>query len=187
MKLVSHGAKFTPTTRGNYVDAKKCTENFTRKLKIKYSYHDTEYNDNSLCRNKSTKPIRIENEEMKQILHKIENIEPASTTTEDNLDSAERAALQELRNMDNIVIKEADKGGAMVIMDKDFYEEKLVLADHLSNTDTYVKVSNDADKQTMKKLIKLVDKHSDCLTKNEKEYVKDQNWRSSEFYKTKST
>ena len=169
-------------TKGNYVDAKKCTENFTRKLKIKYKYHDTEFNDNSLCRKKSTKPIRIEDEEMKQILHKIENIEPAGISTEDNLDSAERNALQELQNMENIVIKEADKGGALVIMDKKFYEEKLVLADHLSNRDTYVKVGDDADKKAMKKLVKLVDKHSDCLTKNEIDYVKDKDWCSSEFY-----
>ena len=176
MKLLSHGTKFTPVTKGNYVDAKKCTENFTRKLKIKYKYHDTEFNDNSLCRKKSTKPIRIEDEEMKQILHKIENIEPAGTSTDDNLDNAERIALQELQNMENIVIKEADKGGALVIMDKNFYEEKMVLADHLSNTETYVKVGDDADKKAMKKLVKLVDKHSDCLTKNEIDYVKDKDW-----------
>ena len=183
MKLLSHGTKFTPVTKGKYIDAKKCTENFTRRLKVKYKYHDTEFEDTSLCRNKSKKPIRIHDEEMKKILQKITNIEPAGNASiEDNLESDERNALRELQNEHNITIKEADKGGAIVIMDKDFYDEKLVLADHLLHEDTYVKVEDDADKKTMKDLIKLVDEHSECLTTAEMEFVKDPNWRSSEFY-----
>ena len=170
-------------TKGKYIDAKKCTEDFTRRLKIKYKYHDTEFEDNSLCRNKSKKPIRIDDVEMKKILQKISNIEPAgNSSVEDNLNSAERNALRELQNQQNIVIKEADKGGAMVIMNKNFYDDKLVLDDHLLQTGTYAKVADDADKTTMKNLTKLVEKHSYCLTNAEKEYVKDPNWHSSEFY-----
>ena len=170
-------------TKGKYIDAKKCTEDFTRRLKIKYKYHDTEFEDNSLCRNKSKKPIRIDDVEMKKILQKISNIEPAgNSSVEDNLNSAERNALRELQNQQNIVIKEADKGGAMVIMNKNFYDDKLVLDDHLLQTGTYAKVADDADKTTMKNLSKLIEKHSYCLTNAEKDYVKDPNWHSSEFY-----
>ena len=183
MKLLCHGSKFTPVTRGNYIDAKKCTEDFTRRLKIRYKYHDTEFNDTSLCRNKSRRPIRIEDEEMKKIIQKINDIEPAGNSSiEDNLSRDERDALRELQIESNIVIREADKGGALVIMNKDFYEQKLVLEDHLLHTDTYRKVADNADKITFDNMIKLVHKHSDCLTNAEKEYVKDPNWKTSEFY-----
>ena len=60
-------------------------------------------------------------------------------------------------------------------MNKDFYEQKLVLEDHLLHTDTYRKVADNADKITFDNMIKLVHKHSDCLTNAEKEYVKDPN------------
>ena len=40
LKLLSHGTKFAPVTKGNYFDAKKCTEEFTRKIKNKFDYHD---------------------------------------------------------------------------------------------------------------------------------------------------
>ena len=108
LKLLAHGTKFTPVTKGNYVDAKKCTEDFVRKLKIRYAFHDEEYEDDSLCRNKSTKPIRIHDEEMKQILKNIESIEPTELHTSDNPTSQEREALRDLMNEDRIVIKEAD-------------------------------------------------------------------------------
>ena len=182
LKLLSHGTKFTPVTKGNYVDAKKCTDDFIRKLKIKYAFHDEEYEDDSLCRNKSTKQIRIHDDELNQILKKIESVEPTPKQTSDNLSEIERKALRELMDDNNLVIKEADKGGALIIMNNEFYKNKLVLKDHLSNTDTYKKIPPDADKKTMQKLIELVQKHDGCLTAKEKEYVKDQNWRSSEFY-----
>ena len=87
---MSHGTKFAPVTRGKYIDAKKSTDEFTRKLKIKFAFHNTDFEDTSLCRNKSDKS-------------------------------------KELQNENNVVIKEADKGDALVIMDRDFYENKLVI------------------------------------------------------------
>ena len=80
------------------------------------------------------------------------------------------------------MIKEADKGGALVILDKEFYERKLIMADHLNDPSTYAKVKDNADKKTMSSLTKLVQKHEKCFTKGEKKYVLDPNWKSSEFY-----
>ena len=70
----------------------------------------------------------------------------------------------------------------MVIMNKEFYERKLIMADHLSDSSTYAKVNEDADKKTMRNLTKLVKKHEKCFTKGEKTYVLDPDWKSSEFY-----
>ena len=47
-------------------------------------------------------------------------------------------ALKTLRNNPDIVILKADKGGAIVIMDKSDYVSKMV--DHLSNSGSYVKL-----------------------------------------------
>ena len=64
--------------------------------------------------------------------------------------------LYELQNMDNInnniVIKEADKGGALVIMNKKCYNEKMVLANHLQDTSTYKIVPQNSDIYTMREL-----------------------------------
>ena len=119
---------------------------------------------------------------MKEIINKIENIEPEKMATADNLTQEERKALKEIQENDSIIIKEADKGGALVIMDKEFYERKLIMEDHLNNPETYIKVGDDTDKKTMKKLTKLIEKHEKCLTKTEKMYALDPNWKSSEFY-----
>ena len=142
LKLLAHGTKFTPVSKGTYVDAKKSTEDFTRKLKIKFNFHDQDFEDKSLRRSKSTNPINVRDEEMKQIIKKIQDVEPEKIATEDNLTQEERKALKEIQENADIVIKEADKGGALVILDKDFYESKLIMADHLNDSSTYAKVSS---------------------------------------------
>ena len=54
-----------------------------------------------------------------------------------------------------LVIKEADEGGALVIMNKRFYKEKMVLADHLQDISTYKIVPQNSDIYTMRKLKEL--------------------------------
>ena len=182
LKLLAHGTKFTAVTKGMYIDAKKSTEEFTRKLKIKFNFHDKEYEDKSLRRNKSRNQITVKDEEMQQIIKKIQDVEPERIDTEDNLPQEERRALKDIQENEAIVTKEADKGGALVILDKEFYERKLIMADHLSDSSTYARVNDDADKEVARKLTKLVKKHEKCFTKGEKSYVLDPNWKTSEFY-----
>ena len=67
-------------------------------------------------------------------------------------------------------------------MNKDFYENKLVLHDHLNDTTTYKKVNNNADKITAKKLNELIKKYEKCMTKKEIEYTTKFDWETSEFY-----
>ena len=67
----------------------------------------------------------------------------------DNLSKDERPALSELQNKNDIIIKRADKGGNFVIMDKDFYRDKLVLAGHLDASDNKC-VNDDEDIKVIK-------------------------------------
>ena len=41
-----------------------------------------------------------------------------------NINKAEARAITELKNIDLIIIKPADKGGAVVVMDKKLYEQE---------------------------------------------------------------
>ena len=96
---------YTPTTKGNYFDAKRCTEEFSRKLKAKYKYRDTNNTNESLFYKKSNKPIGCDNEELRHITCSLENLEPENRTQEDNISQLERTALHELKNDQRIIIK----------------------------------------------------------------------------------
>ena len=56
-----------------------------------------------------------------------------------------------------IVIKKSDKGNTLIIIQKEYYRDKLVLNDHL-NMDTYCQTDTSADKTVFKELKTLMDK-----------------------------
>ena len=99
-------------------------------MKLIEKFHDSEYNDDSVVKSPSNANVRCTNGELIDVISKIEKKEPTSTSTPDNLTQGERTALQELKAATDIVIKKADKGNTLVVMDTPFYRDKLVLADH---------------------------------------------------------
>ena len=99
----------------------------------------------------------------------------------DNLSHAEREALAELKLAKDIVIKEADKGSSLIIMDKEFYRDKLVLEDHLQ-TSTYNIVDPIADFRVMLDLKSLMLKHKNCLTSKEFTYITNFEHQTANFY-----
>ena len=74
-----------------------------------------------------------------------------------------RNDLAELTNNLNFIIQKADKVNMFVILDNNFYFEKLVKCDHL-NANTYVEVDSNSNKKVFSKLNGLIDKHSECLS-----------------------
>jgi hypothetical protein len=71
----------------------------------------------------------------------IENLIKSPPTTYDNLNKEERRSIQELKNREDTVIKKADKGSTVVVMNKEDY-----IADanrHLSNQLFYKKIDYD--------------------------------------------
>ena len=65
----------------------------------------------------------------------MDRVDPVPQKSKSNLSPEEQNALAQLLQNDEIIIKPADKGGCLVIMNKEFYRDKLVMNDHL-NTDT---------------------------------------------------
>ena len=66
-----------------------------------------------------------------------------------------------------MIIKEGDKGGATVIMNTEFYEQKIT--------------SNDPYNNTWKRYIKLLKKHPNELTEKEQDYLTNFNRKESIF------
>lgn len=113
----------------------------------------------------------------------LERLDPLPKQYADNLTKSERKAIDELRilSRSDIVIKKADKGNTLVIIDKSFYRDKLVLQDHL-NSITYRPAELNSDTKVMKHLTSLMDKHRSCLSDKEYEYITSYEWKTSNFY-----
>ena len=88
--------------------------------------------------------------------------------------------MQSLKGNQDIVFKTADKGGGWVIMDKNYYQDKIV-KEHLLS-DFYKEVSIDSDKKVFKNLKEHLKKYESILTKKEIDYLINFKCTSSQFY-----
>ena len=104
------------------------------------AFHDKTYSDESIVKSKSSWEPKVKDKYLIEMISKIEHTDPQRLQYKDNLSPAERNALTELKGYDDIIVKKADKGNTLVIMDRTFYKNKLVLQDHLLQ-ETYKKVS----------------------------------------------
>ena len=87
-----------------------------------------------------------------------------------NLTKEQWKTANDLRNNDNIVIKETDKGGCVVIMNKSHYIS--MVYDQLNDGVTYQGTEKSWDQTVVVNLTKLVDKYQNSLTEKEVDYLK---------------
>ena len=156
-------------------------KNFTRKLKIIDHFKDKRNNDGSILKKTSVKEFRSNNPWINNIAKKLESLEPENTDVDDNVTPAERRALQQLKDDNQIIIKKADKTNIMVVMDRTFYRNKLVMKDHLE-TETYEKIPLNSDNKLRIKQQQLIERHNTCLTEKDKDIIKEHEWKSANFY-----
>ena len=190
VKLLSKGLKFTPTPKSNTPELESDIKEFCRRLRLKENFYNSEDSDSDhsgpLLRNKSNwnpQPKRVPIlDNCIEILQKTaEEIEPIPLKpSKDNLTREERSALMELKKNDKIIIKEADKGGAICIMNKDFYASKIT--EMLNDPQTYKETSNPTAQQTLLKIKKLANKYSDCLKPEESDYITKFHMKESNLY-----
>ena len=109
-------------------------------------------------------PPRNRNKELETHISFINNIDIANekSNKKSNFSSEEWAELRNLMNQSNIVIKEADKGGAVTVLSKHHY--RAMIYEHLSNQNIYQKLDKDLDPSIMKKLKKILNKHKSIFT-----------------------
>ncbi|KAJ8302796.1 hypothetical protein KUTeg_019192, partial [Tegillarca granosa] len=96
------------------------------------------------------------------------NNDQGSNTKRNNLTKYESDALASLMKNDNKIIKEADKGGAVVVMDTEFYRDR-VYYELLSNNEFYKNANGNQDTVTMQKINKLINKHKTLSTTTNRE------------------
>lgn len=85
-------------------------------------------------------------------------------------------------NDSSIVIKEADKGGAVVVMDAEYYKGKIL--EMLNNNEFYCEISECNDKKTIQKVKRLLKDHqaSSNIATKEVDFLTDFDFRESVFY-----
>ena len=104
---------------------------------------------------------------------------PKQTTTS-NFSSSQWKELTELQNDEELTIKEADKGSAVVLMDTPYY--KNLIFTMLNNNQYYEKATNYSPQKVMKNLNSLVHSHSKDLTLKEIDFLTNFKYRPSLFY-----
>ena len=146
ISLLTKGPKFCPTTKGNVFDIKSDTKEFTRKLNLRERFWGIKYDDESLVKSNSNLNVNTAILELSNISNILEQIEPSINDVNDNLTKQELRALKELQEDQDLVIRKADKGNTLVVMDKDYCCNTLVMKHHL-NTSTSQKVDSNSDKR----------------------------------------
>ena len=130
MSVLLKGLKFTPTPeKGNHEQLSNDIAEFHRKLKLKEYFYSNEntVQDDSLVRNNSYfEPPRGRNNMLDEYID-LTKVIPRNDTQRKksfNITLNERFAIDSLAKDTSIVIKEADKGGGIVIMNKVFLQNK---------------------------------------------------------------
>lgn len=189
LSLLCKGLKFTPTPAKNHKQLKTDLMEFSRKLKLTEFFHSSpnmnitnyqEEND-SIVKNKSNfVPTQISNF-LSTSMNYLENIPlkpDGSRVRKSNISLNERKAIKSLKSDKSIIIKEADKGSTVVIMDKEYYLEKIL--NMLNNSDTYILEDKTSDLNIQNKIVRLINKFN--LTKDEKLYLTKFDYQRGNFY-----
>ena len=185
IKVMSKGPKFCPTPNTpDIFDLKIAVKELTRKLELQkyFGNFSTSTNDDPLKIKSNYIPPQstdmVFNTKIKEIKKTAENIQPVLPTYY-NITEAERRAITTLQNNKEIIIKTADKGSAFIIMNTSYYKTKV--EERLNKEDLYKTHEKNPDNIVMNRLNTFLDKHKSILTKKEKLYLKNPNFKTSNF------
>ena len=154
--------KFTPTPERNESELRDDLQEFGKKLRLLKHFHGRQQiSDSSLVKNKSNfVPPQVSDRLLTLFLESLTNISKTGSKPKNksNISSSEKLALKNLSEDKSIVIKEADKGGATVIMDRTYYQNKIFQL--LPDTETYIELTGgNEDGKIMRKLKRLTKEH----------------------------
>ena len=186
--VLEKGLKFTPTPlKPNIQELNEDITEFTRKIRlVEYFEGNQDENDESPVRNKSNWiPPKGRDKDLESFVYNVRNI-PLQPNENKNikydLSKPQQNCMTSLANDKNIIIKEADKGGATasVIMDTSFYREQIDKL--LSNPDYYKQLEESPHKDIMKGYSKYIEKYKSNLTEIERDYLLNFESKTSNFY-----
>lgn len=184
IKILEKGLKFTPTPqRKNIEEISNDTAAFCRRLRLAEFFIDKDSSDDSLVANPSNfNPPRGRNQQLDKYIDYMSKfpIESLSQPAKSNITKIERDAIERLRKDTNVVIKEADKGNAVVIMDREYY--KSLCLSILQDESYYEETTNYSPSSVFESLAKIIQEHGSNLTKKEVDYLLDFDAKTSNFY-----
>ena len=166
--MLEKGLKFTPIpNHANTQELAKDISEFTRKVRLVEFFEGIDDNDKSLVRNKTNfVPPKGRDQLLDNFVESTINI-PLETQDKSkikrNISFSEQKAISSLANDTSIIIKQADKGGATVIMDRSFYQKQIEKI--LLNTEYYSKLDHNPHKEIMKKYRSILKKQKQNLQK----------------------
>ena len=184
INILLKGLKFTPVpSKSNIDELKNDFQNFIRTLKLQYLHARNPFNnDNSLVFNKTNFTPTINNEYINLfnnlILTKISNTHTSPATS--NISSNDSRALQSLKNNRDIIIKAADKGSAIVILDRTFYQN--ACESTLSDENFYKKLTYNPDNIFHREYLNLINQNSPQFTSKESKFLLKFEIKPSNFY-----
>ncbi|CAM5130490.1 unnamed protein product [Natator depressus] len=168
--VLSRGLSFCPSTPSNMIQFCGDLESYFRRLRLKEYFQDTSEQHNDPQRpayqhykKKDSRwtPPEGRNSRLDFYIECFRRRARAEIVEKQhhlphNLSRAEHNAIHSLRNNSNIIIKKADKGGAVVIMNRSEYEQEA--ARQLSNTTFYKPLPSDPTESYQKHLQHLLKK-----------------------------
>ena len=176
--------KFCPTPENfNTNISTKDMNDFCRKLKLTEFFDGLTGNDESIVKPKSYfNPPDGRNTAIDRATMVLKKAPPPVKKEHPtyNISAEERKAIQSLKNNKQIIIKEADKGAAVVLMNRDFYVQRAECI--LRDSSAYEKINGDGDKKLMNSLSKFINNYADQLTDKEVQYLTNFNYATSNFY-----
>ena len=185
IQLLKRGLKFTPTPSANDMELQTDVKELCRKLRLAecFSSNDNEIDDDPpLVRNKSGwNPPKSKDTHLEDAIQYLKDY-PSDTNknVKNNITKEENDAMKSLFSDKSIVIKEADKGGAVVIMDAHYYRDKI--KEMLDDPDFYIETDEGADARTRKSIHKLIQQHGKDLMDEEIDYLCNFEHSTSYFY-----
>ena len=154
------------------------------RLREYFSNNEPENTENeSLVKNKSSfYPPRNRDKTLDTVIDYLHNHEfnTVAGKNKSNLTKDQWNSILKLQNNKDIIIKEADKGGSVVIMNTTHYCK--MIFDNLNDKKTYKEVANKCDKKVMTRIADFTKKYKDVLTKKEASYLTNFNFKTSNFY-----
>ena len=183
--IVKKGLKFCPTpVSNNLCQDITDRDSFCRSIKCKEYFNGRNMSCNSKVRAPSAwEPDNSEvSPEVNHFISMIESYPSSSKRNKiiHNVSLEERKAITSLRNNRDILIKKADKGSATVIMNRNYYRDKIM--EMLSDVNTYNEIPNNIDKNIIAKIKTLAKKYKNILTHKETKFICNFEYKTSLFY-----
>lgn len=152
-------------------------------MRLKEFFHDKDYHDESIVRNASNfTPQAGRNTNLDTFISYMNRFPVGRNNrskVRSNLNKKQRNSLKTLRNNNNILIKEADKGSAIIIMNKSYYRDKI--STMLNDDKFYEKLPTNKDNDVLRK-IRTLTNETMGLTPKEKAYLTVFESKTSQFY-----